>query len=154
MPVLAGWGGVVTARDTHLADQVEAAAAEVDAMLYMVAAALGRRVHPRPTLTGPVRDALDAWRDTAEQRHGVLTGCDHLTTTAPRPVFGMLNSPGRVWCALCARDAVHTEADQHPDRCDTCGTGGHVRFRELTLTVGAVVLVAAVCTSCAQGVSA
>ncbi|WP_156391275.1 MULTISPECIES: hypothetical protein [unclassified Nocardioides] len=127
-------------RDVFRTEQSEAAADQVDETLREIADELGIPVFYTSEVES-VRAALSVWRFG----RGWLTGCRHVVGSSPRPVYGLLARPGRIWCAACWLPKVVQVADRK--RCDLCGRRGDSSAL-VVLGEGMATLFAFVCPSC------
>jgi len=105
---------------TALVDQADAASAQANAAMAMIATREGSPIrHVEP---GPVAQALIA-RMRGRAIAGQLTLCLHLSYTAPAPAFWCAWAPGRLRCAACARTAsIRIKGTREDRRCDHCRT--------------------------------
>lgn len=127
-------------REVFRADQSDAAADQVDEVLREIADELGIPAFYTSEVES-MRVAVAGWR----AGRSWLSGCPHLTGSAPRPVFGLLARPGRIWCAACWLPKVVQVAERR--RCDVCGRRGDASAL-LVLGEGMATLFAFVCESC------
>lgn len=126
-----------------LADQIEAAEADLSRILDRAAPAFDMTFHDE-TPTGWLAERITAF--AADVLSGALECCEHLTS-GPRPAFAALAAPGLVVCQQCTRLLVGDPDAELP--CDRCGgTGPEAQLTAANL--GTVVLLIVECDQCAE----
>ncbi|MDZ7733979.1 MAG: hypothetical protein U5R31_13725 [Acidimicrobiia bacterium] len=136
----------MSARETHLDDQVDAAGEEQAAILDALGTLLGHHQHDGPS---PTTDRLIARLLREPLAAGTLTLCPHLGA-APQPVYVHAARPGHLHCRRCLVDLIDDQAVDiytASPRCDAC-TRPSATFSEVTLTVGPILIMANVCGRC------
>jgi len=133
----------------HLADQFEAASAEV------------REVHDRLGVVLPLLAPDRTWRHRVEPCAsdetraylvagvlGCTTYCCHLRRGGPQPAFVRLPLR-RADCGRCVQTLRRTPIGED-DRCDLCGARGVVTFHPFAVRHGPALIAGDVCPICAD----